>query len=682
MNKKVLSDLLRICRPFSSSKAETFDTVHRVLLHKFFNMPCVLPPELAEETQKILTPLPIQPEGTPHAFTPEILGLLREQSTCLRKKQGAFYTPFPLADLLARETLFSFIQTVLNIPFSSVETLSDTQKKQLKVLLKNITVCDPAAGTGGLLIPFALQLADLRGQLSPRTSKNVLLGEILQHNLYAADISQNALTDFQYRADLLTGRKNIPLHTLCEDALTIQNNRTVWEEKFPAVFEKGGFDIVLSNPPYVGQKNNKEIFTALRQNPVWKNYITPKSDLIYLFFFLTLRILRPDGVAGFLTTPYFSTSAGGRFLRQHLKNESTFLRLINFENQKLFPDTAQHTLLSVFKKGKTKTSCLVGLPATPLAQDALFTTESHYLTTRSENEQPFVSAVLRKIEQNAACPLGEIASISNGLMTGCDKISAAHIRQHHLPASYKGRGVFVLTNEEARKLPLSAKEKRRLKPFFKNSDIFPYVPNTEPKYRLIDFFYPNDRNTDFSVYPHLRAHLAQFKKVLLARRQNNNGIQHQLQKGNYWFGSVRRKMDFEGEKLVIPHRAGRNIFAYCPKAWYASSDVYFISSPKKNFSLLFLLGLLNTKLYYLWLFYKGKRKGNLLELYSEPLKNLPIPVCTKKQKRQMETLAKKIFFAKKQHQNSTDLEQQADSLAAALFGLNAKEEKQLIRWCP
>jgi len=681
MNKKILSSFLHLCRKLHFSEEKSFDAVHQLLLAKFFSVPCVLPPELQTHAQKIIDPLSVKPEGTPHAFTPEILGLLREQSVPLRKKQGAFYTPFALADLLAQETLQIFIRHTLNIPFSSLTDLSNIQKRRLNYLLKHITVCDPAAGAGGLLIPFALNLAHLRKQLSPHTSEKTLLREILQNNLYAADISANALADFQNRADLLAEKKCL-LHTLCTNALSTQNDRTVWEEKFPAVFEKGGFDIVLSNPPYVGQKNNKEIFNTLRQNPVWKNFITPKSDLIYLFFFLALRILRPNGTAGFLTTPYFSTSAGGRFLRQYLQEKSTFLRLINFENQKLFPGTSQHTLLSVFKKGKTDLPCLIGIDKTALTPSALFTGSASYLTTRADNIYPPLSTVLQKMEQNAAYTLGQIASVSNGLMTGCDKISAAHVQKNRLPTCFKGKGVFVLTNEEARQLPLSAAEKQKLKPFFKNSDIAPYVPNTRPKYRLIDFFYPNDRETDFSAYPHLRAHLAQFKTVLLARKQNNNGIQHQLQQGKYWFGSVRRKMNFEGEKLLAPHRAVRNIFAYCDGPWYASSDVYFISSANKNFSLWFLLVLLNDPLYYLWLSYKGKRKGNLLELYSEPLKNLPIPSCTPQQKKQLEKLAKQIFAAKKQNKNSSALEERANQFVSSLFKLTPEEQIALRNYRP
>ncbi|WP_300978482.1 hypothetical protein [Flavobacterium sp.] len=38
----------------------------------------------------------------------------------------------------------------------------------------------------------------------------------------------------------------------------------------------------------------------------------------------------------------------------------------------------------------------------------------------------------------------------------------------------------------------------------------------------------------------------------------------------------------------------------------------------------YILALLNSKLFFLWLSYKGKRKGDMLELYQKPLSEIPI----------------------------------------------------------
>ena len=528
-----------------------------------------------------------------------------------RKNVGAFYTPESLACLLAQEVLNSLPQ---NTPW-----------EKLRIL-------DPAAGEGGLLLPFAHELAAKRQLQETHKTKDEILQDILARQIYAADISEKALTKLP-----------IPtVHCYSGDALGAYQHTSVLEHTF-----KTKFDIILANPPYIGQKGHAEIFDKLRRNPLWKNYVTPKNDLLYYFFYLTLHLLKPGGLAGFITPPYFSTAAGGKRLRQTLHDQATFLRLINFEEKHIFTEADPHTLVSIFQKGKSAVPCYVGAESpTPIAQANLFYGQDSFLQTHAIND---MQALLTRMAK-APHTLEEIAHVSNGLMTGCDQ-------------------AFVLTEAQKNALPLTRKELAKLRPFFKNSDICTYVPNTKPRLWLIDFFYPNDRNMNVQDYPHLLAHLTKFKTKLLARKQNNNGIDKQLAQGHFWFGSVRRKMNFEGEKIVLPHRGRTVSAAYSNGPWYASSDVYFISNPKPPYTLWSILGLLNSAPYLAWLQANGKRKGELLELYSAPLKQLPIPKLTPQKQANLEELTRQLF-EQIRTENATDiakLQKQLDKVVESYF---------------
>ena len=351
-------------------------------------------------------------------------------------------------------------------------------------------------------------------------------------------------------------------------------------------------------------------------------------------------MLKPGGIAGFITPPYFATAAGGKQLRHILQQKATFLKLIDFEGQQLFPGVNQYTLLSIFTRGKQEIPCQMGLTRPfRTAQQNLFYGPDLFLQTK-----PIVQQSLLTRMANAPYKLGEIAHVSNGLMTGCDK-------------------AFILTETQKNALPLTAQELAKLKPFFKNSDISAYVARTVPRLWLIDFFFPNDRHLDITQYPHLLTHLEQFKDSLLARKQNNNGIDKQLAQGIFWFGSVRRKMNFETEKIVLPHRARTVRAAYCNGPWYASSDVYFITNPKPPYTLWTLLGLLNSAPYLTWLRIHGKRKGDLLELYSAPLNQLPIPTITLAQQTQLDKLSRALYTSPK----DPSLQAQLDTLTATYF---------------
>lgn len=669
----------------------------------FFPDGAPLPSAALNAAQKLLAKCAPAPEGTPGAFTPEILALSNELFSRDRRATGIFYTPFPVAKRLARETLFTVLTRQAGLPPDSARALledanapaglSAAQARETDRFLQQLAVCDPAAGAGGLLIPFALALTALRRKLSPAPEGEILT-HILTHNLYAADLSARALSDLQLRfAFLLAAHGVTPRgpavlpHMFEGDALAARaNGQSVWRARFPRVFsQKQGFDVMLSNPPYVGQKNHRAVFDALRQNPLWKNRVEPKSDLLYFFFYLALDLLRPGGTGGFLTTPYFATAEGARSLRRELQNRTAFLRLVDFEDERLFEQAAgQHSLLSVFEKNADteKPPCQTG--EGPLAQQKLYEGPSLYLQTRpADGPGGTLSGALAKM---AACKqtLSDVARVSNGLMTGCDKISAAHLRKTPMPGVHKGEGVFVLDEREKNALSLNAAERKKLKPFFKNSSIHPYAADKRPSGWLVDFFYPGDRELDFSLYPALRAHLARFRAALLARKQNNNGIHKQLQNGVYWFGSVRRKMDFDAEKLAVPHRAARNTFAFAPGPWYASSDVYFISAPAKGISLWYLLALFNSAPYFAWLFYKGKRKGRLLELYSAPLNALPVPAAPAEVRRKLETLARRMhrLAAQNPAADITGLQQKADELVGTLFGFTAEELRAAARLRP
>nr|QGT50694.1 hypothetical protein Elusimicrob1349_1640 [uncultured Elusimicrobia bacterium] len=614
--------------------------------------------------QTLLANTPAGQEGDNNAFTPEILALLQESASVKASTKGVFYTPWHTAQKLAHETL---------------EGWSSCHKNPADIL--TLTACDPAAGAGGLLIPLWLELSARARHASPALKPETALTACAAR-LYAGDSDSGALQTLRLRAALTfyaqTGQT--PPHTLFSNLLAgdalAGEKESVWQKKFPHIFSAGGFDVFICNPPYIGQKNNKTLFEKLRQNPRWQPYVTPKGDLLYLFFHLALELLKPGGTGGFLTTAYFAQAASAGGLRARLKAETAFLRLIDFNTARLFSRApGQHNLISVFQKTPDKTHpCRMGEEKTPalIPQSALYSGPGHFLTLHPPDAQ--TNAILRKMD-DFPLRLKDVAHISNGLMTGCDKISAAHLARHNLPGVPKGTGVFVLSQAEKDALKLSSAEKAKLKPFFKNSDILPFSARTVPHYWLIDFFYPNDRNTLFANYPRLTAHLARFKPVLLARKQNNNGIDKQLKKGAYWFGSVRRKMNFDAEKLAAPQRARVNTFAYTPGPWYASSDVYFVSAPKPGFNLWYLLALLNSSPYYMWLFYKGKRKGNLLELYSGPLAELPIPSATPKQQEELELLAKKIYYLKSAHfhADTGQLEQQINRLTGALFGLTEEE---------
>ena len=62
--------------------------------------------------------------------------------------------------------------------------------------------------------------------------------------------------------------------------------------------------------------------------------------------------------------------------------------------------------------------------------------------------------------------------------------------------------------------------------------------------------------------------------------------------------------------------------------------------------------MLNSKLYYLWLYYRGKRKGEILELYATPVGNIPLKFIDFTKQEKFIDLANKLIELNKKVMNS------------------------------
>ena len=146
----------------------------------------------------------------------------------------------------------------------------------------------------------------------------------------------------------------------------------------------------------------------------------------------------------------------------------------------------------------------------------------------------------------------------------------------------------------------------------------------------------------------------------------------------WWaLSSSRWEFDFDKPKIISPQRSYANEFAFTDKPWYASADVYFISEKDSSISLKYILGVLNSKVIFFWLYNRGKRKGEMLELYLTPLSEIPIVKASEKTVTTIENLVDKIIAIKKDNaeQDTNNLDKQINELVYKLYDLTEEEMK-------
>ena len=91
----------------------------------------------------------------------------------------------------------------------------------------------------------------------------------------------------------------------------------------------------------------------------------------------------------------------------------------------------------------------------------------------------------------------------------------------------------------------------------------------------------------------------------------------------------------------------------------------------------YILGVLNSKLIYMWLFYRGKRKGEMLELYKKPLSDIPIVRTKADQQNKIVRIVDEIISTIKVNPQAdiANLETEIDHLVYQLYGLTGEEIK-------
>lgn len=96
------------------------------------------------------------------------------------------------------------------------------------------------------------------------------------------------------------------------------------------------FDLVVGNPPYVSEANNKPLFDRLRAIPGWKDIYRGKTDYLYYFLWLAVEKLAPGGKLCVITPTGWMNAGSAGFLREKLASELRLDEVFLFGSHRLF----------------------------------------------------------------------------------------------------------------------------------------------------------------------------------------------------------------------------------------------------------------------------------------------------------------------------------------------------------
>ena len=263
----------------------------------------------------------------------EIDGVEFDKQKTKRKKDGVFYTPKYITKYIVDKTVGKlceekkaelniheeeYLKGKKNRPKTTVQKL-DEQLEAYRAWLLTLTICDPACGSGAFLNQ-ALDFLILEHRWVDELSSKLHGGgfvfpdienSILEKNIYGVDLNDESVEIAKLSLWLRTaqkGRKLTSLNSNIKCGNSLIDSKAVagdkafsWEKEFPEVFAKGGFDVIIGNPPYVVYI--KSIVGENTINYVNKTYSFAEynPNTYALFTDLALnRIVKNAGYVGFI----------------------------------------------------------------------------------------------------------------------------------------------------------------------------------------------------------------------------------------------------------------------------------------------------------------------------------------------------------------------------------------------
>lgn len=520
----------------------------------------------------------------------EIEGTNFDKQTTKRKKDGVFYTPKYITKYIVDNTVGKLCEDkkaelgIVDEEFNAKRKI-DTKRRLLDALetyrawLLQLTICDPACGSGAFLnqaLDFlilehqkldVLQTALLGGGFVFPEIENT----VLENNIFGVDLNEESveiaklslwLRTAQPRRKLNDLNKNIQCGNSLIESKSVAGDRAFnWKEAFPHVFEKGGFDVIIGNPPYVGEKGHSEIFEALKSVKKWKGYYRRRSNLYYFFIKLGTELLKNNGLQSFIIPREFTSADWSNKVRYEILSASQIISIVDFNNLKVFNDAGTTSLiLTQQKKDAPKdyefniTSLRSQELVTSQLFDSTFLSKYSILNLDETGVKPwnFYQDNFDSLESNFK--LSNYFDISQGLVTGADRITTKHIVNNLITEKYIGRGIFVLTegvdlrvdnssiylliNDEW--VLLDKEDEKFIKPFIKTGNLNKWSISKVDTYIIYTGSYELTIN--------IKAYLLQFSSVLLNRSTtiNKNEVISLQEFENYTLDDIKSKYSSAG----------------------------------------------------------------------------------------------------------------------------------------
>lgn len=586
-------------------------------------------------------------------------------TTSKRKQDGVFYTPQYITKYIVENTvgrLCAEKKQQMGIRedeyFSDQRRQLQTKKRLLDQLqqyrewLLQITILDPACGSGAFLnaaLRFLMDEHKLIDEMETKVSGYTLEfqdveNSILENNLYGVDINEESVEIAQLALWLRTAKPHRKLNTLsgnikCGNSLisdpAIAGDKAFnWQEQFPQVFERGGFDVVIGNPPYV-QLQSMGAMSDVYAQCGFETY-NKSADLYCLFTERGYNLLKPGGLQSFIMPNKWMLVSYGKELRRFMA-KSNLQQIINFGDVQFFEGAATIVCIFVTKKGGVLTDV-----------EALSLNHKTY-------KGDFANEVKGGIEFYPHEEFGETEwsiqprahlNILNKMKNGIP-LKDMHIEINCGIKTGFNDAFFI--DEETKKnlIAENANSAELIHPLLRGRDLRAWFTSNDGQYIINPHNGVPKKNIppiNVENYPAIKKHLDKYINQL--RKRGDKGITP------YNMRACDYLKEFDKPKILYSEITAFFPFIYDNKGLMCNNKIFFITAQDDTIDLKFLTAIFNSKLCKLWIWYNcPELLGGTREIRKVYFERFTIPSISKEVQQPFVTLADTMLSLNKELQS-------------------------------
>jgi type I restriction-modification system DNA methylase subunit len=381
----------------------------------------------------------------------QLEGTIIEKTTTKRKKDGVFYTPKYITKYIVENTVGKLCnEKKQTLQLKEEDYITDKKRTkatkqplldkltQYRNWLLQITIIDPACGSGAFLneaLNFLIAEHTYIDELQAKLFGDALIlsdveKSILENNLFGVDLNEESVEIAKLSLWLRTAQPNRKLNdlnnnikcgnSLIDDATIAGEKAFNWQKEFPQIFEKGGFDVVIGNPPYVPTEYISEDDKIYLE----KNYQSAygRINLYPIFYEKGLKVLKDSGVLGYITPYTILKNQYYKESRKFILENSTIIELIDFKGILVFQDAAVDSIILILEKKISDYYEFKQISNIKSFENQSYTVDKFKLSEILSNEDLSMlitinDKLIKRVSKNTI-PLKEIINFNQGIITG------------------------------------------------------------------------------------------------------------------------------------------------------------------------------------------------------------------------------------------------------------------------